>query len=510
MRYLKALAKMHSPWIGLIAVLAALFLRMTTEFEPRDFLWAEDATVFLNGALTQGKHSLFAPYAGYIHLYPRLVALLACQFDLIWAPTIFFAGWIFAVIALVSCAWLFFRRLNIKPAVAFLAVCLILVQPHSGEIFYNLTNVQWMTGFTLPLVALIDFSGFARIAAILYIVVTTLTGPFAIMLAPVLILRLWLRRNARPEDVLVFAGAAVQLTIYLTSARGNGEVADPHWQHWVSAIWTFLTFGSQYFVIQLFSLVFWGAIVAGFRSEIRRSGINRALTNLPTLLLLFGLIVFMASLWAAKTIPDVITPRGSGARYFFVPYAAAIVFFAARQNVQPRHGFTYLIGLLVLFMVHFVSVGHENRQFRAYQAIAAIEPRTRIPVQPNGWSFFIEKHSHRQNYSVRFSEEITFPISLRSAAAMELSLEKTRNCNPGEFVAIEIAGSRRPQGNYEIIATGLPSSRQRLLGVEIKDQDEQFVLAYIQPMEAPAIIIRSNRAEDWKSEKIRLLCIHRS
>jgi hypothetical protein len=47
----------------------------------RDTLWAEDGRTFLQGALSSNSPAmLFAPYAGYLHLLPRIIAALTVQF----------------------------------------------------------------------------------------------------------------------------------------------------------------------------------------------------------------------------------------------------------------------------------------------------------------------------------------------------------------------------------------------------------------------------------------------
>lgn len=64
-------------FLGLAAAL--LELRFAAPGPIAQYLWAEDGSIFINQAHTLGLAALWQPYAGYLHLYPRLVALLANQ-----------------------------------------------------------------------------------------------------------------------------------------------------------------------------------------------------------------------------------------------------------------------------------------------------------------------------------------------------------------------------------------------------------------------------------------------
>jgi len=77
-------------------VLVVLFMKIgDVNFLDGRYLWAEDGNVFVNGALSMGWESIFNPYAGYIHLYPRLISFFAVQLDLRFLPIVFFSslGW---------------------------------------------------------------------------------------------------------------------------------------------------------------------------------------------------------------------------------------------------------------------------------------------------------------------------------------------------------------------------------------------------------------------------------
>jgi len=498
-----------APWSAVILACVLPFLRMGAEFEPRDFLWAEDGNVFLKSALTEGVNSIFSPYAGYLHVYQRLIALIAAQADLFWTPTLFLLGWSAAAMVLFMSAWAYLRRMDIKPAIALATCSIIYLQPHSGEVFFNLTNVQWLTGPSLALLALSNFAGPIRLLSIVYISAAALTGPFAIILTPILAWRAWIFKRIRTEDCLVAVGASVQFIIYLHSERGKGELADPQLIHWLSALWTFLTFGSQYFIIQLCSLAFWATIAFRFVSDYRVTRLQTANQYSHRFLLMFGVCIFIASLYAVKGIPNVISPRGDGARYFFVPYTTAIIYFTVSQDKLERLGFVKLAMLLAVFLVHFEKVNHENRQFRAFQAAAAVEAGVKIPLNPKGWSFSVQKHPTPENYLIKFSLIFSANDNVHHKPNAPLVLTATRKCNPGDFVVIALTGPGFNVGNYDVFSAEVERSPSQMVRIELFKTEERIWLAYIQPLNAPAVAIKADSQNDWKNPKVSLRCINR-
>jgi hypothetical protein len=70
-------------------VATALLLLRQLGAPALDTLWAEDGLIFLSDALAGGLRGTIAkPYAGYMHLLPRLVAWLASLAPLGWASAI--------------------------------------------------------------------------------------------------------------------------------------------------------------------------------------------------------------------------------------------------------------------------------------------------------------------------------------------------------------------------------------------------------------------------------------
>lgn len=124
--------------------LALIFLIYKT---PHSFInpqfWAEDGVIFFQNAHL-GFHAFITPYAGYLHVIPRLCAYLSYKLDvdLLYLPTFY------AVFSLICTLLIFFLVLNnrlclSRPAKLAMALSIILI-PHSGEVFLNITNLHWI------------------------------------------------------------------------------------------------------------------------------------------------------------------------------------------------------------------------------------------------------------------------------------------------------------------------------------------------------------------------------
>lgn len=157
-------------------------------------LWAEDGSIFLMQADLYGASAIAMPYMGYLNALPRLIAWAAPKFfdPALW-PLVYngvsFLLWV-AVLAR-----LFSSRFDL-PGKPWLALAFVIV-PHSGEIFFNITNLQWLAAFVFIQQAIIAPPRNApeRISDRLILVLAALTGPFGIVFLPLFLWRWWRERS---------------------------------------------------------------------------------------------------------------------------------------------------------------------------------------------------------------------------------------------------------------------------------------------------------------------------
>lgn len=149
--------------------------------------WAEDAVVFFKDQFRKAFPQLFTPYAGYLHAVPRLVAWIAGWFPLSKAPLVYNA---FALVLSALAITLTCGQLRRQIPVYVVALSFLLV-PTNGEIFGNITNVQWFLQFALVALCLAPLNRDASKLTAWFraggVLIASLTGPFSILLSSVVI-----------------------------------------------------------------------------------------------------------------------------------------------------------------------------------------------------------------------------------------------------------------------------------------------------------------------------------
>lgn len=176
----------------LYAALGILFFRRPSLFiAPQMFV--EDGVIFFQQQWTLGWKAILLPYSGYLHLIPRLTAWGASFFPVSLTPLLFLVVAILAVLATVLKAASPRAGLPFPYWSALAVLCL----PNGDEVTAFLTNVHWWAGVILFLVGL---SAAARTRGewtrdLLAVVLAGLSGPWAVLCAPLFAFRLWQRRT---------------------------------------------------------------------------------------------------------------------------------------------------------------------------------------------------------------------------------------------------------------------------------------------------------------------------
>ncbi|HEY6009120.1 MAG TPA: hypothetical protein VIU40_12415, partial [Geobacteraceae bacterium] len=193
--------------LGLLLLLAA---RVPDIFSTPQF-WADEGASFFKDAWCSGFLSVFKHYCGYYHAIPRLIAFAATFFPPLHAPALYCYGSL-ALTGLVL-SLIMSERLDL-PHKPLLALAVVLV-PHDGEVFANLTNIQWILALGLVVMALLQpaKSRLMLWADAGYVCLAGFTGPYITMVLPVFAGRLWLERKNAPARqrllLLTAIGAAV-------------------------------------------------------------------------------------------------------------------------------------------------------------------------------------------------------------------------------------------------------------------------------------------------------------
>jgi hypothetical protein len=411
------------PWCGQAIVFLLSFAILVSRrpdviFRPQ--FWAEDGQIFYTQAYDAGLlHPLFWTYGGYLHTFPRLVAGLVQFFPLIYAPLLF--NLVALTLQILPVHILLSSRLSAigsLPARMFLAL-LYLCLPNSSEIHANVTNAHWRLALLafLAIVSAPPRSRVSRAFDYLAVLMSSLTGPFAVMLTPAAVI-VWRKSRERWKLILtstLAAGAGVQGFLILMAGRSHRMTEAPgaNLVSLTEILADHVFLGALVGRNALLHTHPWGALVAA------TAGIAALLYALVRGPLPLKVFIFFASLVLACSLalpmPYPIysgTPSGPrlpgwqalalglGQRYWYMPmlaFAATLVWLLKPANPAALRLAAILCLVLMFFGVvrdwrlppavdlHFGEYAEKFRQAPRGTVLV-------IPLNPPGWSMRLVKH----------------------------------------------------------------------------------------------------------------------
>lgn len=364
----------------MFVALVLVVLRLDSTYFLGQYLWAEDGVIFMNQA--QSPSALWLSYNGYLHLYERIIAFISSFFDLTIRPHIYLAGWTLSYLFLVGAVLFYAKALSIGFFWQLMIVTSIAIQPANGELFFNITNSQWMLGAALTIYALVPSPSTPGLLQLFFVCVASLTGPFSILLTPILALNAWFRGSFRRWAglYLVIVGCAlVQARFLLTSGRLFGAPMDLNWRDWVVGILGFLCFGvtttSQYIA----AVLFW--LSTGF--ALWRGSKDLSIRGMTVFLFAAIAANLLASFYILKNIPLIM---GGPTRYHWVPYTLILCAAFLAGSHQKLLGGLITGSFLFIAVTSFHGVHLANLQYKSFANFAKYK-RVLIPIHPQGTEY---------------------------------------------------------------------------------------------------------------------------
>lgn len=382
--------------------LLLLYVRMPERLTD-GFLWAEDGPIFIKDATEKGITSLWIPYAGYLHLLPRLIAfiqvhLVGLSAIGIWLP------WLSAIVTATTCAAIFHIASKHTPDKWFwtglFAFAPILV-PHSGEVFLSLTNLQWILAPLLFLLLTDSTTGAiyqgtpSTILRCTAIFVLALTGPFILFFLPCTIgLMLYKRARDTRLSISVLATSVVattfQILAYITASTPGPkpikqELIAPFLNSFITP--AFLTDSMQGALYPFTSIAAVGILSFALLCAITA----RSARILITLMWLIACGLWLLGTFRMHDPTNPITPYGDGSRYTFIPLV--MIFWGlvmAAANVPRR---LLALPMLLIAMMLFTSAKRLKADVWNSPLIIQNEGHVRIDLAPPGWHIeILDKH----------------------------------------------------------------------------------------------------------------------
>ncbi|MBL9202745.1 MAG: hypothetical protein JNL39_19685 [Opitutaceae bacterium] len=377
-----------------LAALVLLFFLRKPHALTTPQLWAEDGTIFLVQAEQLGGHAFTTPYMGYLHTLPRMVAAIAPRLlDPAWWP-LFYNGVAFGIWLLVA-ARIFSPRLDL-PGKPWLALALVAV-PHSGEVMFNITNVQWITALALvlhPMMAAPQSPGERR-ADLAILALIALTGPFAIIVLPLFVWR-WLRDQEGEgfAPMLVVAGAAALQAWFLHATGPRFAHQDQVLRLWPNIeviarrliVWPVLgrdiATGLPSVAVGLLGGTF---ITAALAWALRPHPLRLARAQIAAA---FALMLAAA---IARARPD--TWDGDNLdfadRYFFLPRVLLVWLLVLEFDAVPRlvvlAARSACLAIVVVHAERYITPAPPDYNWAAYAESIRRGTPAKIPTLPEGW-----------------------------------------------------------------------------------------------------------------------------
>ncbi len=382
----------------LAAAALILFIRKTDALTYPQF-WAEDATVFFIEQYNQGACALLNPYAGYLHLVPRLAALFAdAFFPYHAAPYVY--NYLSLALTLLVVLSIFSERFDAgnKPL---LALSIVLVPHFGGEVFLNITNVQWVLALLLVITLLKDEPGpqygDVRVQASLdfgAVVFCGLTGPFVVFLLPFFVVRFHKKRTPYNAGITLAALAAASVQIFfMATGQVTEEERTPDNLFVLASVIGRKFFGNlflgnslpydlnPFMLTAAFAfLLFFIAYLAFWSETARRFQV--------AVFLGFMSAVLLATLVKFRSNPLTLVPPDNGVRYSYLVYvmmAWSLIALMGRKGAWKGYFIKALLAAVLAssLVSGFRSEPFEDHYWAGWSRLIGEEPRVQIPINPD-------------------------------------------------------------------------------------------------------------------------------
>jgi len=373
--------------------------------------WAEDGVIWMKGIYEGGFwSSILYPANGYYQTISRITYGIGLLFGLSKAPLV---ANIIAI--LIRCFFVMFvlseRMKFIALRYRVLFVLYFLLMPNIAEGYVNVTNAHWYLSLYLLLVVISDGAATTswKVHDFILLVVSSLSGPFVIFIAPCLILkRISENRglknaiiNIKAFDVVMGACCLIQIIAILTSADGSRSHAPLGANFSMLAnVISYRVVGGSIFDnghissmgsmtvlnICIFTLLTIVMLIFFVRQDWR----FKSAVIFPVLMIGFALAKPMMSLtqpqWPTLLIP------GGGERYFIITniaFFSLIIFICSKLDRYTKNMAALLpVALIVMMLPHFVISGLPDVGFQSdvakFEQISPGEAMS-LRINPSPW-----------------------------------------------------------------------------------------------------------------------------
>lgn len=382
-----------------------IYFRQKDHFWNPQF-WAEDGTIFFANAYNEGLKSIFEPYNGYLHLYPRIVAISVEIFNIpyTYAPHFYKLSWFFVSFIIVYYIFFQLEYDNIKSTA--LATILFIV-PVNNDIIMAICNAHWV----LSLIPILIVStnpikkNSTRIITNALLVIVGLSTINIAFMWPLFLLRLYFYRNKDSyiHFIVITFVTFLQGIFFLLTASNRLYPGTSFTVHDYAVVLSKFFFfplsitnniSSSYRLATLYLFLILVLLILVY--IIYSSYINKRFFTLFSVLA--SIFMIGASIYGTKNVNLAISPLGGGGRYFFIPTVAfAWAILGMRRNYSIASIKYLLFTYYILFMITFLNSRHSplnpyiDYRWKEHAKKINTQEEMIIPINPPGWNIYLHK-----------------------------------------------------------------------------------------------------------------------
>jgi len=425
-RYTKQ--EIGTAWAFGVAIFLLLWMRRPDCLLNAQF-WAEDGGLFFRDQMLYGfAKALVRPYAGYIHVIPRLIAGVAAWLPVRWVPLAY--NTCALLIDAISCGaffWPCFRRIiRSDPLRAACCVAMTAAIMPGSELIATLANVQWYLSI-LSLLLLVaggsDSTKTTEAVRTIAQIFILFTAPATLLFLPILLWQLKTRPGLlKVSPALHVSAFCLQIWIMWRFAERSVKPVLHFNSLFLATTTSYLSrcvlvpmFGAHYLIpgseIAMFTkmvVALIGGVALGTVLILRLRGSIRLSRLLGGWYVGLGSLVMVLS--GRGFAKDFLTLQGiehfTAERYFFIgscmfiaSAGLAIDSFTERQ--KPAIGAALLLGVFALGIIHnYVvppfwdfnwrknadKIDKWNMARKRHERVAAIS----FPINPDSWVVYLD------------------------------------------------------------------------------------------------------------------------
>jgi len=388
----------------LVIAVLVLFVRKTDSFVNPQF-WAEDGAVFFQDQVNEGASAIIQPYAGYLHLVPRLIAFVAdVFFPYSAAPAVYNY---LALLAMLVVILNIYSPRFFADYKAMLSLSLVLVPHFKNEVFVNATNSNWILAMLLVVIlfkeppdARFGNVRLQRISDVMAILCCGFSGPLIIFLAPFFVRRWFVQKTRHRFILAALAVLAASIQAVLVLKENPLNTGAPPADHLIAGYCTLvgqrlvgnLFLGSTLpYALNPYVLCVGGLLVFSLAVcfAVKRGKGAQALV-----LLTVSAAILLPKFSESRLNPTLLLLPRYGARYFYLPYV--MFTWTLILGLDKKRKLDTAVAGILLSAILFASFGSgfhspplEDLKWKQYSREIAGRQSVTIPINPLGWSLIV-------------------------------------------------------------------------------------------------------------------------